>query len=82
DQIKAALVAEYGDRVLATPRSEGIGLAAWVVPTAAFLAACALIAAAALRWRRRRPQAGQPAAATAPAGDSDRLDADLERYEL
>lgn len=80
DQIKAALAAQFGDRVLATPKSEGFGLAAWVVPLAAFLAAAALITAAALRWRRRRSRIAEPPPNVAT--DSARLDADLHRYDL
>src|SRR5439155_22827067 len=34
DQIKASLAAQYGDRVLATPKAKGIGLAAYLVPAA------------------------------------------------
>ena len=91
DQIKAALVAQYGDRVLAAPKAEGIGLAAYVVPIVAFLAAAAAIAFAAVRWRRRRARlAGAggngdgPATAPTPAIDpreSARLEADLGRYD-
>ncbi|MEA2374691.1 MAG: cytochrome c-type biosis protein CcmH [Thermoleophilaceae bacterium] len=81
DQIKAALVAQYGDGVLATPKSKGFGLAAWVVPLVAFLAAASLITAAALRWRRRRARLADPAPPSV-AADSARLDADLHRYDL
>jgi len=65
--------------VLALPPGKGFNLSAYVVPGLAVLAALAGIAAAAMRWRRRRPP---PPAASATAGDSARLDADLERYEL
>jgi len=78
-QIKAALVRQFGDRVLALPPGKGFNLSAYVVPALAVVAALAAIGAAALRWRRRRPPPG-PAAAS--GGDSARLDADLERYEL
>jgi cytochrome c-type biogenesis protein CcmH/NrfF len=82
-QIKAALVEQYGDRVLALPPREGFDLTAYVVPALAVLAALAAIAAAALRWRRRGPPTEPPAATGARnGGDSARLDADLERYEL
>lgn len=81
DEIKAALVAQYGDRVLATPKSKGFGLAAWIVPLTAFLAGAAAIAAAAVRWRRRRSLRPAPTPAAA-APDSARLDADLHRYDL
>jgi cytochrome c-type biogenesis protein CcmH len=81
-QIKDALVAEYGPRVLATPEDKGFGLANWLVPLAVFLAAMALVVLTARRWRRRRA-----APATAAAGpeldpdDARRLDAELAAYD-
>jgi cytochrome c-type biogenesis protein CcmH len=80
-QIKAALVRQYGDRVLALPPRKGFDLTAYLVPALALVAALGAIGAAALRWRRSS-QAAQPAPAAGAGGDSARLDADLERYEL
>lgn len=88
DQIKNALVAQYGDRVLALPRASGFGLAAYLVPALGFLAGVALVGALALRWRRARSlEAAGPLVANVPVrgrepGDAARLDADLKRYEL
>jgi cytochrome c-type biogenesis protein CcmH/NrfF len=77
DEIKTALVAQFGDKVLADPKAK----ATWLVPAIGFGAAIVLLVAAALRWRRRRSI--RPAlAAPAPATDTARLDADLERYDL
>jgi cytochrome c-type biogenesis protein CcmH/NrfF len=77
DEIKTALVAQFGDKVLADPKAK----ATWLVPAIGFGAAIVLLVAAALRWRRRRSI--RPALATpAPATDTARLDADLERYDL
>jgi cytochrome c-type biogenesis protein CcmH len=81
-QIKDALVAEYGPRVLATPEDKGFGLAAYLVPLALALAAVALVVFTARRWRGRRGQA--PPAATGPELDPDdsrRLDAELAAYD-
>lgn len=80
-EIKDALVAQFGDAVLATPKSEGFALTAYLVPVLALLAALAAIALALTRWRRARPAAEAPA----PLGpepdpeDSARLDADMRR---
>jgi cytochrome c-type biogenesis protein CcmH len=74
EEIKTALVAQFGDKVLADPKSK----ATWLVPAIAFAAAIAALALAAARWRRRRP----PPRTAAPVGDTSRLDADLERYDL
>jgi cytochrome c-type biogenesis protein CcmH/NrfF len=84
DQIKRALVAQFGDRVLALPGDEGSGsdlkdVLVYVVPAAAILAALGGVTLAWVRWRgRRRPS--EPTAAV--AADSGRLDADMERYDL
>ena len=84
DQVKDALAAQYGDRVLATPKAKGFGLTAYLVPAAAVLLGAAAIAFAVRRWRRREragaPPAG-PTAATDPR-EAARLEADLGRYDL
>jgi cytochrome c-type biogenesis protein CcmH len=84
ERIKQALVTEYGDAVLALPRGSGFSLSAYVVPIVAFLLAAIVLGFGVLRWRR----AGGPPAPRGPqpegpsAEDSDRLDADLARYDL
>jgi cytochrome c-type biogenesis protein CcmH/NrfF len=77
-EIKTALVAQFGDKVLADPKEK----ATWLVPAIGFAAAVVLLLGGALRWRRTRSTPRVAAAATAPATDSARLDADLERYDL
>ena len=83
-QIKAALVDEYGANVLAMPEDDGIGLAAYLVPIAVVLALVALAAFFLPRWRGRTP-AGPAVAMPAGAGATDaelaRLDADLRRED-
>ncbi len=51
-EIKDALVAEYGDEVLALPPGSGFSLSAYLVPIVAFLVAIAALAVGVLRWRR------------------------------
>jgi cytochrome c-type biogenesis protein CcmH len=86
EQIKDALVAEYGDEVLALPEGEGFSLSAYVVPIVAFILAAVALAVAVLRWRRAGGGGGpgRPAeTAGGPTGeDAERLDADLARYDL
>ena len=82
DQIKSALAAQYGDRVLSTPKAEGFGLAAYVVPIGAVVIGLAIIAFGVTRWRKRRGQGGGPPSPAPDARDSARLEADLGRYEL
>lgn len=83
-QIKDALVAEYGRNVLASPRASGFDLTAYIVPIALVAALLVALGLGLPRWRRR----ARVAAATAPAGgpslsasDRARLDEDLARYE-
>jgi cytochrome c-type biogenesis protein CcmH/NrfF len=84
-QVKAALVQEYGPRVLGEPEEKGFGLAAWITPVLVALAALVLVVLTARRWRR----APQPAATAAPGGaagaldpeDARRLDAELAAYD-
>lgn len=82
-QIKDALVAEYGNEVLALPRGSGFDLTAYLVPIIAFLIAAVALAFGVARWRRagRGPDRGPPAGGPGPE-DSRRLDADLARYDL
>jgi cytochrome c-type biogenesis protein CcmH len=87
DEIKDALVAEYGDAVLALPKGSGFSLSAYVVPIVAFAIAAVALALGVLRWRRAGGGGGEDGpGAPAPAGpspeDQARLDADLERYDL
>ena len=79
EEIKTALVAQFGDKVLADPKEK----ATWLVPAIGFGAAVIALSLAALRWRRRRASdKPTPAPSPAPAGDSARLDADIEQYKL
>lgn len=80
DQIKAALVAEYGPRVLAVPEKRGFDLAAYIVPVVVLLAALGLIIAGALRWRKSKDDSDvAPAEADA---ETRALDSDIQRYDL
>jgi cytochrome c-type biogenesis protein CcmH len=82
-QIKDALVAQYGPQVLANPPAHGFSLSAYLVPIVGVVAAAVLLALALPRWRRRS-RAPAPAAATGPAldpADARRLDEDLARFD-
>jgi cytochrome c-type biogenesis protein CcmH/NrfF len=85
EEIKAALVAEYGEEVLAVPEDEGFDLVAWLVPGLAFVTAALLISLALRRWRRNQGSTANPeetAAAPDESADAERLDSDLARYDL
>lgn len=68
-QIKAALVAQFGPNVLATPPKSGFGLLAWLVPILVVLGAALVIGVLVWAWSKRRP----------PPPPERPLDADLER---
>jgi cytochrome c-type biogenesis protein CcmH len=81
-EIKAALVAQFGDSVLALPDDEGFNLSAYLAPLLGLLAAGTGIGWALVRWRR----AGTRAAAAVVAGslkeeDVRRLDTEIRLDE-
>jgi cytochrome c-type biogenesis protein CcmH len=84
EEIKAALVEEYGEQVLAEPQGDGFDVAAWAVPGALVAAALLGVGLAARRWRRGGTVAATPPAAAGPPPDPDearRLDADLAAFD-
>ena len=83
DEIKDRMVAEYGEEVLSIPSDSGFDLAAWLVPGIAIVVAGGAIFVGLRRWRRAGEPPDEGGAAKPPDGpDSERLDADLARYEL
>ena len=84
DEIKQALVAQFGEQVLALPGDEGdddLGdVLVYVVPALGILLAAAGIAFAVLRWRGAGPGRGRPVPTA--AADSTRVNDDMERYDL
>jgi cytochrome c-type biogenesis protein CcmH len=68
-EIKDALVGEFGPEVLATPPKSGFGLLAWLLPLVAVLAGAIVIGLLIRSWSRRR----------ASSEDDRPLDPDLER---
>lgn len=82
-QIKDALVAQYGDAVLAEPNGSGFSISAYVVPIVAFIVAALLLAAAVWKWRRSSGGGDDLPAVEGPSPeDRRRLDEDLGRYDL
>ena len=68
-QIKARLVSEYGQAILAAPEHKGFGLLAWWLPIVGIAAAATALALGAWRWSRARDR--EP--------DGPQLDPALER---
>ena len=80
EEVKAALVEEFGPGVLAEPEERGFSLAAYVVPAGLGLVALAGLLVAARRWRRR-PAAPEPEPEPLADADARRLDAELAAYD-
>jgi cytochrome c-type biogenesis protein CcmH/NrfF len=83
-EVKDALVAEYGDRVLALPKDDGFGLAAYLVPIVIALIALGAGLFFVPKWRKKRGGADD-ADDDAPVltdADARRLEEDLARYEV
>jgi cytochrome c-type biogenesis protein CcmH len=80
-EVKDALVAEYGPRVLAVPGDDGFELTAWLVPVLAALAALALVVLTARRWRGTRDDDGDGGDPALDPDDARRLDAELAAFD-
>jgi len=81
DEIKAALVDEYGSEVLAVPSDSGFDLVGgWILPAAGVLVGAAIVGAAAVRWRRSRRDEDDAPPPALPTSEDDRLQKDLDLY--
>ena len=68
-EIKDALVDQFGPAVLATPPKSGFGLLAWLLPLGALIVGAIAVGLLIRSWSRQR----------APADDAQPLDPQLER---
>jgi cytochrome c-type biogenesis protein CcmH len=86
DEVKQALVAEFGDSVLALPGDQGDDdfgdVLVYVVPALGILLAAGGIGFAVLRWRRRGGGPGGGRGNALAGAEGSRLDDDMERYDL
>jgi cytochrome c-type biogenesis protein CcmH len=80
-EIKAALVDEYGAKVLAVPEGGGFDVAAWLVPGLLCLLALLGVGVAALRWRGRPDEEAVADGPDLDPEDRRRLDADLAAFD-
>lgn len=83
-QIKQALVSEFGARVLATPQTDdsSFNWTAYLVPIAAFVAAAVALALGLRRWRARPAEAPAPPVSELSPDDAARLERDLSKYDV
>ncbi len=80
EQIKQALVAEFGPAVLAVPEDDGFSIAAWLVPALLVAGGIAGVVLTARRWRGAGAAGGAPAPSLSP-DDERRLDAELAAFD-
>ena len=82
EEITAAFVVRYGEKVLSAPTTSGFNLAAWITPFLAILVGGVLIGLVSLRWTRNRPQnePGKPATPEAVDQYRDRLKKELDAF--
>jgi cytochrome c-type biogenesis protein CcmH len=79
-QIKDALVAQYGPDVLALPEGGGFNISSWLVPLLALLLAAVGVGLGIVRVRRRESQVNKPVAEPTQA-EQRRLDAELSAFD-
>jgi cytochrome c-type biogenesis protein CcmH len=82
DQIKDALVDEYGPRVLATPSGSGFDLLAWLVPGAVLAAGLIAGVLAVRRGPRGRGREGDRDVPEPSRADLSELERDMSSYDL
>ena len=81
DAIIQSFVAEYGEKVLASPPKQGFNLTAWIAPFAAILIGAVLIYLAVKKWVKRSEQSGEAVVVTKEEEDAyrQRLDNELKK---
>jgi cytochrome c-type biogenesis protein CcmH len=85
-EIKARLVEEFGERILASPPREGFNLLAWWLPVGGAVAGAVVLGLLAWRWSRARTSAeaegSDPSAGPELEPELERrLDEELARFE-
>jgi cytochrome c-type biogenesis protein CcmH len=84
-EIKAKLVSQFGESVLAAPPKRGFSLLAWILPLAGLAVGAVALAVLALRWSRTRAPVTMAGSANGRAPLDPqlerRLDEELARFE-
>ena len=78
-EIRARLVDEFGERILAAPPRRGFNLLAWVLPLVGLGAGAVVLGLAAWRWSRGRESDATPRPSGPSANGRAPVDRELER---
>ncbi len=78
DEIKAQLVDQFGEAVLAAPPKRGFNLVAWLLPLGGLAVALAAVGVLARRWLGTRTDA-EPEPTEPSSNGRSRMDPELER---
>jgi len=80
-QIKAGMVSQYGVAVLAKPPAHGFNLTVYILPPVILIGGLLLLAYTLPKWRARaRAMAPLEGSQALTSEDSDRLNAELDRF--
>jgi cytochrome c-type biogenesis protein CcmH len=82
-EVIQAMVAQYGERILAAPTKEGFNLTAWILPFVALVVGGLIVAKVISSWKRQtQPQptaSAEPVSSTEEKSPSDPYQERLER---
>ncbi len=81
-----AMVAQYGERILAAPTKEGFNLTAWILPFVALVVGGFIVAKVIAGWKQQAQQTSPPPATKAEERASsdpyqERLERELREYD-
>jgi len=78
-EVLQAMVAQYGERILAAPTKEGFNLTAWILPFVALVIGGLIVARVILNWKKQTP--AQAAAGVVPKPETAPADKYQDRFE-
>jgi cytochrome c-type biogenesis protein CcmH len=79
--VMQAMVAQYGERILAAPTKEGFNLTAWILPFVALVAGGFIVAKVISNWKRQTPSSTEPALPVALKDERASSDPYQDRFE-
>ncbi|MDZ7362663.1 MAG: cytochrome c-type biogenesis protein CcmH [candidate division KSB1 bacterium] len=80
-EVLQAMVAQYGEKILAAPTKEGFNLTAWILPFVALAVGGLIVARIISHWKQQTPQKMPAAAPVANPEEKTALDPYQERLE-